>query len=160
MISDNMIKKLNYQINREIYSGYFYLGMAYYAASIGLKGFANWFHCQAKEEYEHAGKIADYVTQQGARVMLGAIEEPPQDFSSGPGLFQRTLEHEEKVTGLINGLVVVAKSEGDKDTEQFLQWFVKEQIEEEATPTRILGKIKTLGAEGLSKIDAQLSARK
>ena len=156
MMNEKMLKRLNYQINREIYSGYFYLGMAAYAASIGRKGVANWFTAQMKEELVHAQKIYDYVERQGAKVFLEAIEEPPQEFSSVTDLFEKTLEHEKKVTGLIKGLVGLAAEEKDAETEQFLQWFVKEQIEEEAAPAGIL---KKLGEKGEAEVDDELAKR-
>lgn len=162
MLSKKMLESLNEQINKEIYSAYFYLGMSAYAASTGLNGFANWFYTQWKEELGHAKRIFDYVHRQGARVTLKAIDAPPQDFSSGADLFEKTLAHEKKVTGLIHNLVNLAKEESDLATEDFLQWFVKEQVEEEATPAGILKKIKNAGSEekGLSEVDVQLAARK
>lgn len=162
MISEGMVKSLTYQINREIYSAYFYFGMSSYAESIGVKGFANWFKKQAKEELEHALKMYEYVAASGNRVIMDAIEQPPQDFTSALDLFERTLAHEKKVTGLIHKLVDQAKQENDKDTETFLQWYVKEQVEEEATPASIIRKIKESGTaeKALAEVDAQLEKRK
>jgi len=162
MISENMRQRLNHQLNREIYSGYLYLGMAAYADSIGKPGFASWFRKQNNEELEHADKFYDYIVTQGQRVALGPIEAPPQDFSSAPELFELTLAHEKKVTGLIHELVDLAKQENDKETEEFLEWFVKEQVEEEATPTHIIKKIDSVGRDddGLAKIDEQLALRR
>jgi ferritin len=161
MISEKMIKSLNYQVNRETYSAYFYLGMASYATEKGLNGIANWFTVQVQEELSHAQKIYDYVTQQGARVMLEAIEEPPQSFSSVLDLFEKTLEHEKKVTELINGLVNQAKDENDHATEIFLQWFVTEQVEEEANAEELVQKLKLIGKDGngLLMVDKELSQR-
>ncbi len=162
MISKKIVDALNYQMNREIWSAYFYLGMASYADSIGYKGVANWFKAQWKEELFHADKFYNYVNQQGQRVMLEAIEEPPQDFSSIKDLFERTAKHEKNVTGLIHDLVELAGQENDKDTESFLQWFVKEQVEEEETPAGILSDINSKGKDekGLKEIDAELALRK
>jgi ferritin len=161
MLSDNMIKKLNYQMNREIYSGYLYVGMGAYAAELGASGVANWFNVQMQEEMSHAQKFYNYVNQQGGRVKLLAIEEPPQEFSSITDLFEKTLEHEKLVTSLINDLVVLAEKEKDKATETFLQWFVTEQVEEEANPTEILQKLKLAGGEGpgLFMIDNEVGTR-
>ncbi|MDP8299787.1 MAG: ferritin [Candidatus Tantalella remota] len=111
MLSDKMINAINAQINREIYSSYLYLGMGSYATSEGLSGIANWFGIQVQEELSHAQKMYDYVNQQGGRVMLLDIEQPPQDFLSAQDLFKKTLEHEKIVTGLINNLVDIAKEE-------------------------------------------------
>jgi len=162
MISKKMSDALAEQINKEIYSAYFYLGMSAYAASKGFQGAAGWFYAQWKEELEHAGKMFDHVHKKGGRVELKAIDRPPQDFSSAADLFEKTLNHEKKVTALINDLVGVAKSENDKETEEFLQWFVKEQKEEESTPAGILKKLKDAGTDParLSEIDKELSARK
>ena len=162
MISKKMVDAIDRQLNREIYSAYFYLGMASYAGSIGYKGVANWFKAQWKEELLHADKMFNYVLERGSRVMLEPIEEPPQDFSSIQDLFKRTAEHEKKVTALIHKLVELAKQEHDKETASFLQWFVKEQIEEEATPAGILKGMETKGKskEGLLEIDAELAKRK
>ena len=162
MISKKMVDAIDRQLNREIYSAYFYLGMASYAESIGYKGVANWFKAQWKEELFHADKMFDYVLKRGSRVMLEPIEEPPQDFSSIQDLFKRTTEHEKKVTALIHKLVELAKQENDNETASFLQWFVKEQIEEEATPAGILKGLETKGKskEGLLEIDSELAKRK
>jgi ferritin len=162
MLSENLLKALTRQINREIYSAYFYAAMASYAQSQGFKGAAHWFSQQVKEEIEHAQRMYDYVQQQNKRVMMEAIEAPPQDFQSIADLYKRTLEHEKKVTGLIKDLVNLARQEKDSQTEEFLQWYVKEQIEEEATPAKILKTIEAEGttSEGLKKIDEKLSIRK
>ncbi len=161
MLSDKMIKAINGQINREMYSSYLYLGMASYAVSEGLSGIANWFNIQVQEELSHAHKMYDYVNQQGGRVVLLDIEQPPQEFSSIKELFEKTLEHEKIVTGLINQLVDFAKAEKDHATEIFLQWFVTEQIEEEANATDILQKMKLMGKDGngLFMIDSELGKR-
>jgi ferritin len=162
MISKNLADKIIYQINREIFSGYLYLGMASYAYSIGLTGFANWFKHQFKEELEHAEKMYDYLAAKGLRVVLSAIEAPAQDFNSAPELFEKTLAHEKAVTKLIQDLYDIAKQENDEETADFLKWFVKEQVEEEATPASIINKINEAGRdkEGIAKIDAILLKRK
>jgi len=160
MLSKKMTDALARQMNREIYSAYFYLGMAAYADSIGFKGVANWFRGQWKEELFHADKLYDYINKQGQRVMLGAIEEPPQDFSSIKDLFERTTKHEKVVTGLIHDLVKLANAENDKETEGFLQWFVKEQVEEEKTPAGILSEIGNKQGDDLKPIDEKLAKRR
>ena len=161
MISKKMMDSINGQINRELYSAYLYISMAAYATSIGLKGFANWLQVQVQEELFHARKMYDYVNQQGGRVILKAIEEPPSDFKSPKDLFEKTLEHERKVTAMINKLASQAKSENDHATEIFMQWFVTEQVEEEANPTEILQKLNLIGkdANGLFMVDAELALR-
>lgn len=161
MISKKITDSINEQINKEIYSGYLYLAMAAYSASIGLNGLANWFKVQLQEEMAHAQKFYDYVVQQGGRVVLYAIDEPPKDFKDARDLLQKTLDHEKMVTKRINNLVKLAKKENDHATETMLQWFVTEQIEEEANPTEILQKLDLIGKDrdGLLTIDSQLAAR-
>ena len=161
MLSEKMVKSLNYQINRELYSAYLYLSMASYADSEGLSGFANWFKIQAKEEEYHAEKMYNYVNQQGRRVVLEAIEQPQTDFTSMVGLFEQTLKHEKVVTSLINGLVKLAREENDYATESFLQWYVTEQVEEEANPAEMIQKLKYVGKDGrgLLMLDKELAAR-
>lgn len=164
MLSEKMVKALTRQMNRELYSAYLYFGMAAYAASTGLKGFENWFLAQVREEQDHARRFYDYINEQGARVILQDIETPPQDFSSGIDLFEKTLAHEKEVTGLIHDLVKQAQEENDKETEQFLQWFVKEQVEEEVTPSKILQNLKAElekdEKSGLATVDSKLAKRK
>ncbi len=161
MLSEKMVMKLNYQINRELYSAYLYLSMASYADAEGLNGFANWFKIQAKEEEFHAEKMYNYVNQQGRRVVLEAIEQPQTDFTSMVGLFEQTLKHEKVVTSLINGLVKLAREENDYATESFLQWYVTEQVEEEANPAEMIQKLKYVGKDGrgLLMLDKELAAR-
>jgi len=161
MISKTMTKKINRQINREIYSGYFYLGMASYAKDSGLNGIANWFTVQMQEEFSHAQKLYDYVVQQGGRVMLETIEEPPQDFKSVTDLFHETLSHEKKVTKMINDLMKLAIKENDQATQIMLQWFVTEQVEEEANSMGMLQKLKLIGKDssGLLMLDSELAQR-
>lgn len=161
MLSDKMLKSLAHQLNREMYSGYFYLGMGAYAASTGYSGVSNWFVAQMKEEFAHALKIYEYIGMRGNKVALAPIEEPPQDFVSPLDLFKKTLEHEKKVTAMINDLVKTAHAENDKETEEFLQWFVKEQKEEEETPRRIIERLTAAKSDTeVAAIDRDLGARK
>lgn len=161
MLSGKMLKKLNDQINKETYSAYLYLAMQSYASSVGLEGVASWFKVQVREELDHAGKIYDYVNQQGSKVELDAIDRPPQEFSSAKELFEKTLEHEKKVTSLIDECMQVAKKENDSATEIFLQWFVTEQVEEEDNASGILRKFELAGKDssGIFMIDNELGKR-
>lgn len=162
MLSEKLVEKLNWQVNRELYSAYFYLGMATYAASMGLKGLSNWFDLQAKEEVAHAEKIYNYVNNHGIRVVLKGIEEPPQDFTGARDLFDRTLKHEKRVSEMIDDLVKLSKEEKNKTTEDFLQWFVKEQVEEEEHAGEALEKINKAGEdkEALHRVDEELGKRR
>lgn len=161
MLSNKMVKALNKQINNEIYSAYLYLSMSAYSTFKGLKGFANWFMVQYQEEMTHAMKIYDYVNDQGRQVKLMTIAQPPTEFGSPSKMFEKTLEHEKFVTRCINDLVNLAMKEKDHATKIFLQWFVTEQIEEEANDNEIISKLKLVGNEGngLFMIDKELAAR-
>ncbi|MBF0493500.1 MAG: ferritin [Candidatus Omnitrophica bacterium] len=160
MIGDKMAKSISQQITRELYSAYLYVGMSAYADGIGLKGVANWFFVQMQEEMVHAYKFYAYVNQQGGKVSLGGIDKPTQDFTSVKDAFKKTLEHERTVTANINQLMAQAKEEKDAATEILLQWYVTEQIEEEANPTEILQKLNLAGeGNGLFLIDAELAKR-
>jgi len=161
MLSEKMVKKLNHQINRELFSAYLYQSMASYADSEGLSGFANWFKIQAKEEEFHAEKFYNYINQQGSRVIMEAIEQPETQFSSMLDLFEKTLKHEKVVTSLINELVKLAREENDYATESILQWYVTEQVEEEANPAEMIQKLKFVGKDGrgLLMLDKELASR-
>ena len=161
MLSDKMLKELNTQINKEMYSGYLYMAMSAHSDSIGLKGMANWFMVQYQEEFEHASRIYSYIQEQGGKVELLAIEKPQGEFDSPLDMFEKTLEHEKFVTKSINDLVDLAIKENDHATQIFLQWFVTEQVEEEANASEILDKLNLIGGEGngLFMIDKELGAR-
>jgi ferritin len=160
MLSPKLVKAINHQINRELYSGYLYLGMSSAATSLGLMGIANWFFVQMQEEMIHARMMYEYVNRQGGRPLLEAIEEPPQKYADPKAMFKKTLEHEREVTKLINNLVSLARTENDHATEIFYQWFVTEQIEEEANPLDILRKLELVGdGNGLFLLDKELGMR-
>jgi ferritin len=142
MISEKMQKAINDQINAEFYSSYFYLSMSAYCDSENYKGFAEWFRLQAEEERTHGFKLFDYLQERGGKVILKGIDEPPTNFKSIQDTFEQTLEHERKVTGLINNLNKLAIEENDYATQAHLQWFISEQVEEEATAEDILNQIK------------------
>jgi len=156
-----MTEALNKQINREIYSAYLYLSMSADSTFKGLKGFANWFMVQYQEEMAHAMKFYDYVNDQGGHVRLMAVEQPPMEFGSPLETFEKTLEHEKFVTKCINDLVNLAIDQKDHATKIFLQWFITEQIEEEANDNDIIAKLKLVGKEGngLFMIDKELATR-
>ena len=162
MLNEKIGKELNTQINREFYAQYLYLAMAAHADAIGLEGVARWFRAQSEEEYTHAMKIYDYVNERGAKVTLDTIKKPKQDFKSIKQLFELALEHEIFVTDCINKLVELAQKEKDHATVSFLQWFVDEQVEEEASVTKILDKFQYVDEHrsGLYLLDKELSQRK
>ena len=161
MLTDKMEKAINGQINAELYSAYLYLAMAAWFQERDLPGFANWMRIQVQEEQFHAMKMFDHVLERGGRTDLGAIEAPPGDWKAPLDVFKATLEHEQKVTGLINDLVYLARDERDNATEIFLQWFVKEQVEEEDTASGILGQLKLVegSPQALFLMDRELGLR-
>ena len=161
MLSKKMEAALNKQVVAEYYSAYLYMAMSAHFESVNLGGFAGWMRAQAMEELVHGTKIFQYVNERGGRVWLDAIDKPPLKWASPLAVFQETLKHEQKVTGLINKLVDLAIKEKDHATENFLQWFVAEQVEEEASADGILQKLKMIGKDGggLFMIDRELGQR-
>ena len=161
MLSNEIEEAINKQINAEIYSSYLYLSMCAYFESIGLAGSASWMRQQAQEEMFHAMKMFDYVNERGGKVILQAVEQPQTEWTSASDVFRNVLSHEQKVTGLINDLVNLALDERDHATNIFLQWFVSEQVEEEASAGEIVDKLKLIGndANGLFMLDRELGQR-
>ena len=161
MLSDKMVDALNGQINKEMYSAYLYMAMSAYTEFIGLKGFTNWFYVQYQEEMEHAMRLYRYILDQGSQVKLMAIKEPPSEFGSPLEMFEQTLEHEKYVTKSIHDLVELAIEQKDHATQIFLQWYVTEQVEEEANDNEMIDKLKLVGKEsgGLFMMNKELSAR-
>ena len=160
-IKEKVQDAINRQINREIYSAYLYLAMQSYLESVNLKGFANWMKVQVEEELSHAMKLYDYLFQRGGRVVLQPIEAPPSEWASPLDVFEKTYEHEQAVTSLINNLVELADSEKDHATHNMLQWFVSEQVEEEDNASNLIEKIKLMkdAPGGLFMLDKELAAR-
>ena len=161
MLSAKMQKALNTHLNEELYSSYFYLSMAAYFEAKNLKGFANWFRVQSIEEQMHGMKFFDFILQKGSKVTLTEIGSPKIEWKSISEVFTDTLKHEQKITSLINKLVEVAMLEKDFATNNFLQWFVTEQVEEEANVEEIIQKIEMIGdnKSGLYMLDNELGAR-
>lgn len=161
MIKAKVQNALNAQINREIYSAYLYLAMAAYFEGLNLKGFANWMRVQVQEELVHVTKFFNYVVDRGGRVNLAGVESPPAGWSSPLNAFEEAYKHEGKVTGYINDLVSLAGAEEDHATHAFLQWFVTEQVEEEASTDDVVKKLKLVAdaAGGLFLIDRELATR-
>ena len=161
MVSENMEKALNAQLNAEVYSGYLYLSMAAYFEDEDLAGFANWMRVQAEEELEHGMKFYDYIIRRGASVTLTAIEGPQTEWDSPVAAFEHVLEHEKMVSGLINDLVDLAIEEKDHATNNFLQWFVEEQVEEEENAMENVSKLTLAGEskELLFKINEDMGTR-
>ena len=160
MLSKKIEKALNDQINAETYSSYLYLAMASYFGSLNLAGFVNWLKVQALEELYHAMKIYAFVEERGGRPVLGAIACPPKEWKSPVKVFEAVLAHERKVTGLINGLVNLAVQEKDHASNNFLQWFVGEQVEEEDSANGVLQKLKLVDDKGgMFMLDREMATR-
>lgn len=159
---EKLKQAINEQIKNEFYSAYLYLAMAAYCASINLPGFAQWMKVQVTEEKDHAMKLYNFLIDQGQRVQLGAIAQPPLEFSSAIDVFQKTLEHEKKVTKMISDLYNLAQEVKDKVATEFLQWFVNEQAEEEESAAGVLAMFEKekSNSEQLIIIDKELGERK
>ncbi|MBK8805973.1 MAG: ferritin [Bacteroidales bacterium] len=154
-------KALNEQINAELYSSYLYLSMSAWASVKGFKGTQHWLRLQAQEELTHAMKMYDFILGRGGSVNLKQIEAAENKWEGVLELFESVYKHEQKVTELINDLYDLCLKEKDHATGSFLQWFINEQVEEEANVTTIIDQLKLAGAEGpgLYMIDKELSVR-
>jgi len=161
MISKKIEKALNGQVNAELYSAYLYLSMEAYFRSLNLNGFANWMRVQTQEEIFHVTKIYNFIDERGGRITLKAIEGPPTAWDSPLAAFEAAYEHEQKVTGLINNIVNHAIEEKDHATNTFLQWFVNEQVEEEASADNIVQQLQMMkdAPGGMYMLDRELSQR-
>ena len=161
MLGEKIQQALNEQINAELYSSYLYLSMQAYFESINLAGFANWMKAQTQEELMHAIKIYDFVNERNSRVLLNAIDKPPAEWKSPLDVFEQVFKHEQKVTALINNLVNLAADEKDHATVGFLQWFVNEQVEEEASADAVRQQLKLMETApgGLFMLDRELAKR-
>jgi ferritin len=161
MIRENIQEAINKQINTELFSAYLYQSMGAYLDSENLGGMSAWMNMQAEEEVEHAMKFYNYLLKRGGRVKLYAIDEPQFEWNSPLEVFEASYEHEQYVTGRINDLVDLAAKEKDHATGVMLQWFVSEQVEEEATVDEIVDKIKMVSESrnGLYMLDRELGKR-
>jgi len=161
MASKKMIKSLNEQLNAELYSAYLYYSMSAYFEARNLKGAAHWFRTQAQEELFHASKFYDYIHDRDGEVKLTQIDAPKTQWKSLQEAFNDAYEHEQSITKRIGNLVDLSYSEKDHPTHNFLQWFLKEQVEEEATSKDMCDKMKLIGdsTEGLFMMDHDLASR-
>ena len=161
MLKKSVEAAINQQINAEFHSAYLYLSMSSFCQSIGMAGCANWLKVQYQEELAHATHFFDYVLERGGRVILTPIAAVETDFKSVMHVFEETLQHELKVTGLINNLMDTAIRESDHAAKSFLQWFVDEQVEEEANVEQILNNLRLINGEGqgLLMMDREMQAR-
>lgn len=160
-LSKKLEVAINEQIQAELYSAYMYLSMSAYFEDIAMPGFAHWMREQTEEEMEHAMKFYHYVVERGGRVILHSIQQPPVEFASVLDVAEKTYAHEQHVTSLIYKLYELAVAENDHATAVFLQWYIKEQVEEEDNTRTILDQVKMIGdhAQGLMMLDRRLAER-
>jgi ferritin len=161
MLSKKMEKALNGQVNAELYSSYLYLSMAANFAEQNWLGAAKWMRVQAREENVHGMKLYDFILECNSKVALDPIAKPPAQWATPLAAFEAAYAHEQKVTGLINGLVNQAQTEKDHATANFLQWFVNEQVEEEANALHIVQQLRLIGDSkgSMFMLDHQLGKR-
>lgn len=161
MLNNKIQDALNEQINAELWSAYLYLAMGMHFEAEGLSGVANWFKIQFQEEQAHATIFMNYINQRGGRVELKAIDAVPTSWASPLDAFKATLEHEKKVTSLINNLYALAEAEHDYATRDRLAWFVSEQVEEEDNCRQLIDKFTLIGNDGMGlyMLDQELGGR-
>ncbi|MGB4688508.1 ferritin [Coprothermobacter proteolyticus] len=161
MLTETVEKALNEQINKELFSAYLYLSMAADFESKNLAGFAKWMKAQSAEELNHAMKLFNYVLERGGHVELMAIEKPQQTWESPLKAFQDAYDHERFITQSIYSLLEIAQSAKDYGTMEFLQWYVKEQVEEEAQAEHVMKKLEMINdaPAGLLMLDHELGQR-
>ena len=161
MLSPEMLAALNDQITKEGYSSYLYLQMAAWFEHKSLQGFANWMKVQAQEEAAHMMILFNFVNERGGFVDLGPFDGPPADYASPLDVFRKTLEHEQKVTASIHALMDLAIAEKDYATKTRLDWFISEQVEEEANASDLVGKLELIGehSHGVFMLDKELATR-
>lgn len=161
MFKQTVESALNAQINAELWSAYLYLSMSYCFAEKGYKGIANWYKVQSQEELDHAYRMSDYVVRRGGHVNLEPIAAVPGEWATPQEAYSQTLEHEQKVTRLINDLYATAEEEKDYATRNMLNWYVAEQVEEEDSVRDILDTLMRIGSDatGLYKFDLEMAKR-
>ena len=161
MLDQKVAELLNVQVNKEFYSAYLYLDFSIYYDEIGLDGFSNWYKVQAQEERDHAMLFLQYLQNNGCKVTLDTIQKPDKELKDKLEVLEFGLEHERYVTGLIHKIYEAAQAAKDFRTMQFLDWFVKEQGEEEKNAEDMIKKMKLFGddAKGLYMLNSEMAAR-
>lgn len=161
MLTKRMEEELNDQIVREMFSSNLYLSMSSYFESTNLRGFANWMRIQAQEEFAHTMKFYEYILDRGSRAIIGQIEAPNSHWENVIDVYSEVLGHERAVTASINNLVKIAREENDFATDNFLQWYIAEQVEEEANVSDVLEQLKMIDGKGagLFILDRELKQR-
>jgi ferritin len=156
MINNNVEKALNEQIEKEGYSSSLYLAMASWAETKGLQGIAGWLYVQSDEERMHMLKLVKFINERGGKAVIPAFKQPGTNFASVKIMFEDVLKHEQFITASINDIVAVCITEKDYTTQNWLQWFVNEQIEEESNAMQILDKLELLGDGSLYLFDRDI----
>ena len=161
MLNEKIAKLVNEQVNKELYSAYLYLDFANYYADAGLDGFAHWYEIQAQEERDHAMMMRRYLIDNGIAVKFAAIDKPDKKYADNAAPLKEGYAHEQYVTSLINNIYSEAFAMKDFKTMQFLDWFIKEQGEEEKNAEDLIRKMQLFGgdAKGLYALNAELAAR-
>lgn len=156
MLNKKVENICNRQVEREGYSSNLYLSMASWAENNGLPGVASWLYAQAEEERLHFLKFIKYINERGGIAIVPALKKPPYEFKSAEDLFKEVLKHEEFITASINEIVHITLEVKDYNTHNFLQWFVMEQVEEEASVRTILDKIRLVGPTNMYVFDRDI----
>ncbi len=156
MLKERIEDILNRQIQRELYSSNLYLSMASWAETSGFEGVAEWLYFQADEEHQHMLRFIKYVNDRGGKAIIPATEEPPREFGDVNSMFKNVLDHEQYISESINEIVGLCMDERDFTTHNWIQWFVTEQIEEEATVRGILDKLALLDGKNMYMFDRDL----
>lgn len=156
MINKKIEEALVNQIEKEAYSSNLYLAMAVWAETNGLEGTAQWFYAQAEEERMHMLKFIKYVNERGGKAVISALEQPPAEYKDVKEAFEKTMEHEQYISASINDIVGICVEEKDYTTQTWMQWFVTEQIEEEASVSAINDKLRLLGEHNLYMFDRDI----
>lgn len=161
MLSKKVEEALNAQVNAELWSAYYYLSMSAHFTDAGLNGFAHWFRKQAREEQDHAMKLYDYIHARNGKVLFAAVAQVPSSWTTPLSVFEDTLTHEKKVTAMIHKIVALATEEKDYATVSFLNWFVDEQVEEEATALGYVEALKFIDGDkiGVYMLNNELGSK-
>ena len=156
MLNKKIEDILNVQVEKESYSSALYLAMASWAETEGLEGISQWLYEQSDEERMHMLKLVSYINERGGHAFISALKEPPKEFGTVLEMFKQVLKHEQYITASINEIVALCVEEKDYTTHNWVQWFVNEQIEEEANATRILDKLKLVGDRNMYMFDRDI----
>ena len=161
MINEKLQEAFNDQINKEFYSEYLYLAMKVYFQELNLQGFVNWFDVQVQEEHAHAMGMLNYLNERGGKIDLRAIEKPELEGTCPLTMFEQVLRHEEYVTSRINHVMDVAEEVKDRAAMHLLDWYIKEQVEEEANVGGVLATLRLIGDDkkALLILDKDLATR-